>query len=75
MVLEIVVETVEDAIAAEKGGADQIEVKCDYSEFGLTPSFGMLEQVCNSVSCNVLCMIRPHARSFIYSKTDLAAMA
>ena len=75
MILEIVVETVEDAIAAENGGADQIEVKCDYLEYGLTPTAGMLEQVCNNTSCNVLCMVRPHARSYVNSKADLAAMA
>jgi len=30
--LEVVVETVEDAVAAHNGGADQVEVKCDYLE-------------------------------------------
>jgi copper homeostasis protein len=73
--LEVVVETVEDAIAAQSGGAHQVEVKCDYQEYGLTPTAGMLEQICSNVTCDVLSMVRPHARSFIYSKTDLAAMA
>jgi len=74
MTLEVVVETCEDALAAEAGGADQIEVKCDYLEYGLTPTAGMLEEICHSVSCNVLCMIRPHARSLVYSSHDIAAM-
>lgn len=74
MTLEIVVETVEDALAAESGGADQIEVKCDYLEYGLTPSQGMLAEIRRRVSCPILCMIRPHARSFIYSAHDLKAM-
>jgi len=73
--LEVVVETVEDAIAAQSGGAHQVEVKCDYQEYGLTPTAGMLEQICSNVTCDVLSMVRPHARSFIYSKTDLAVMA
>lgn len=72
--LEVVVETVEDALAAYKGGADQVEVKCDYLEYGLTPTAGMLAEIRSSVPCRVLSMIRPHARSFVYSKTDLAAM-
>jgi copper homeostasis protein len=72
--LEVVVETVEDAVAAFQGGADQVEVKCDYLEFGLTPTAGMLAQICTRVSCNVLSMVRPHARSFVYSKSDVAAM-
>lgn len=74
MVLEVVVETVEDALAADAGGADQVEVKCDYLEFGLTPTFGMLEEITRQVSCDVLCMIRPHARSLNYSHYDLAVM-
>lgn len=74
MVLEVVVETREDAQAAEAGGADQIEVKCDYLEYGLTPSWGMLKTIATSVVCDVLCMIRPHARSQVYSEHDLAAM-
>ncbi len=72
--LEVVVETVEDALAAYKGGADQVEVKCDYLEYGLTPTAGMLAEIRSSVPCRVLSMVRPHARSFVYSKTDIAAM-
>jgi copper homeostasis protein len=72
--LEVVVETVEDAVAAHHGGADQVEVKCDYLEYGLTPTAGMLAEIRSSVPCRVLAMVRPHARSFVYSKTDVAAM-
>ncbi len=75
MTLEVVVETCEDALEAEAGGADHIEVKCDYLEYGLTPTAGMLAEICRSVSCDVLCMVRPHARSNVYSSSDLAAMA
>ena len=75
MPLEVVVETCEDALEAEAGGADQIEVKCDYLEYGLTPTAGMLAEICGNVSCDVLCMVRPHARSNVYSSFDIAAMA
>ena len=74
MTLEVVVETCEDALEADAGGADQIEVKCDYLEYGLTPTAGMLEEICHIVSCDVLCMIRPHARSLVYSFHDIVAM-
>jgi copper homeostasis protein len=74
MILEVVVETVEDALAAAAGGADQVEVKCDYLEYGLTPTRGMLAKICQGVSCPVLCMIRPHARSFLYSPHDVEVM-
>jgi copper homeostasis protein len=74
MILEVVVETCEDALEAEAGGADQVEVKADYLEYGLTPTAGMLAEICRRVSCDVLCMIRPHARSNTYSQYDIAAM-
>jgi copper homeostasis protein len=74
MTLEVVVETCEDALEAEAGGADQIEVKCDYLEYGLTPTAGMLAEICRSVSCDVLCMVRPHARSNVYSSSDITVM-
>lgn len=74
MKLEVVVETCEDALEAEVGGADQIEIKCDYLEYGLTPTAGMLTEICRRVSCDVLCMIRPHAKSNVYSPSDIAAM-
>ena len=35
----------------------------------------MLAEICGTVSCDVLCMIRPHARSNVYSSFDIAAMA
>jgi copper homeostasis protein len=75
MALEVVVETCEDALAAEAGGADQIEVKCDYLEYGLTPTAGMLAEICRHASIGVLCMIRPHARTLVYSSSDISAMA
>lgn len=75
MTLEVVVETCEDALAAEAGGADQIEVKCDYLEYGLTPTAGMLAEICRHASIGVLCMIRPHARTLVYSSSDISAMA
>lgn len=43
--LEVVVETVEDAIAALCGGAHQVEVKRNYQEYGLISTAGMLEQI------------------------------
>lgn len=55
---EIIAETPEDAVAAEKGGATQIDLKADFVENGVTPSAGMVECVCNSVGIDVIVMIR-----------------
>jgi copper homeostasis protein len=72
--LEIIAETVADALAAETGGATQVELVTDLFEEGLTPSAGMIEQVCGRVRIGVLVMIRPHDRSSTYSQDDVAVM-
>jgi copper homeostasis protein len=72
--LEVIAETVCDAIAAEAGGADRIELVAALSEGGLTPSLGMAERVLQAVAIPVHVMIRPHSRSFVYDLNELLAM-
>ncbi|MGG4142205.1 copper homeostasis protein CutC [Paenibacillus algorifonticola] len=72
--LEVIAVDESDARAAEAGGADRIELVCAMSEGGLTPSFGIIEQVVSSVSIPVYVMIRPHSRSFCYNEDDRKAM-
>jgi copper homeostasis protein len=72
--LEVIAETVCDAIAAEAGGADRIELVAALSEGGLTPSLGVAERVLQAVAIPVHVMIRPHSRSFVYDLNELLAM-
>ncbi|MCC0668146.1 MULTISPECIES: copper homeostasis protein CutC [unclassified Clostridioides] len=72
--LEIIGMTVEDAKIIEDCGADRIELVSALTEGGLTPSFGLIESVVNSVKIPVNVMIRPHAKSFVYSKEDISIM-
>jgi copper homeostasis protein len=72
--LEIIAETVDDALAAQAGGATQIDLKSDFLQDGLSPTTGMVEQVCSHVEIDVLAMIRPHARSFYCTPEDIAVM-
>lgn len=72
--LEIIGMTVEDAKIIEDCGADRIELVSALTEGGLTPSFGLIERVVNSVKIPVNVMIRHHAKSFIYSKEDVLIM-
>jgi copper homeostasis protein len=72
--LEIIVETVADARAAEAGGATQLDLKCDFVEYGLTPSIGMVEQVSSEVDIDVLMMTRPYANGMVLSHDDLNVM-
>jgi copper homeostasis protein len=74
--LEIIAETVADALAAQEGGAAQLDLECSFLQGGLTPSAGLIEQVCARVGIDVLPLIRPHAHDegFCYTQDDVAVM-
>ena len=69
--LEIIVETLEDALAAEKGSATQLDLKAHYPCSGITPSIGTVSTIFKQVKIPIVMMIRPHARAFQASSGDL----
>lgn len=75
MVLEVIATCIEDALAAEASGADRLELITAITEGGLTPGIGLIEQVAKAVNIPVFVMVRPHSRSFVYSKNDILTMA
>src|SRR5690349_20293117 len=72
--LEISVDGVEKALAAERGGADRIELCADLSVGGLTPNRELLRGVREKVYIPVYSMIRPRAGDFVYSDAELGEM-
>ncbi len=72
--LEIITETVNDALAAEAGGATQLDLKSDFVEHGLTPTAGMVERICSRVNIDVIVMVRTHANGMVLTADDLAVM-
>ncbi len=72
--LEIIAETLKDALTIEENGGERIELISSLSEGGLTPSYGLVKQVITQVSIPVNVMIRPHSKSFAYSAEDLEVM-
>lgn len=72
--LEIIATTVEDAKRIEASGANRIELVSALTEGGLTPSYGLIKKVVESVKIPVNVMIRPHAKSFIYTNDELNVM-
>ena len=72
--LEISVESVDAALAAERGGAQRIEFCSNVREGGTTPSPELLRAVRGRVRIPIFSMNRPRAGNFVYSDAEFEAM-
>jgi copper homeostasis protein len=74
ILLEISVESVDAAAAAERGGADRIELCAELSVGGLTPDAALIRAVRQRIQIPIFVMIRPRAGDFVYSWAEFAEM-
>jgi copper homeostasis protein len=70
VLLEVAAASVEDALAAQQGGADRIELNAALALGGLTPSLGTLLEVKAAAALPVLVLVRPRAGGFAYSAAE-----
>lgn len=62
LLIEIIAQSVADAVAAEAGGADRLELVRDLDQDGLTPPPELVCAVVAAVRIPVYAMLRPHNR-------------
>ena len=74
MIKEACVETFEEAVFAEKLGANRIELCSELQFDGLTPSFELMQKTCSALKIPVMVMIRPRAGNFVYSEEEIDQM-
>ncbi|MGA2813952.1 MAG: copper homeostasis protein CutC [Candidatus Acidiferrum sp.] len=74
VVLEVCVDSVESALAAERGGAHRVELCSSLSDGGLTPSAGLIDATRKSLAIALHIMIRPRGADFYYSDVEFEIM-
>lgn len=71
---EICANSTASCIAAQKGGADRVELCAGIPEGGTTPSYGMIRNARESISIGLNVIIRPRGGDFLYSESEITEM-
>ena len=74
VLLEICCGSIDDAIQAQAGGADRVELCSALFLGGLTPSLGTLDEARAQLRVPIMAMVRPRSGGFCYTVAEFATM-
>ncbi len=72
--LEICIDSLESALAAQRGGADRLELCSVLGLGGLTPSAGLVLEVQQTTGLPGMMMLRPRSGNFVYQPSEKQVM-
>ena len=72
--VEAAVENLQSALAAERAGADRIELCANLDDGGTTPSAELISTVAARTRIPVFALIRPRGGGFVYSDDEIDVM-
>lgn len=72
--LELCLESIDSVIAAERGGAQRVELCANLLEGGTTPSAGTIIAARQHAQIAINVMIRPRGGDFLYTETEFESM-
>lgn len=72
--IEACVGSLAEALAAQRAGADRVELCSALDLEGLSPTLNTVKTTFKQLSIPIRVMVRPHAKSFCYSPQDIKQM-
>jgi copper homeostasis protein len=71
VIIEVIATSVEDAIAAERGGATRLEVISHFEQDGLTPSLALVDAIARAVRIPIRVMLRERDDFVVQDEAEL----